>query len=450
MDMNGWGWFRRISLAVVVVAAFVFSSTAAAQPAPNARPAGGAVVGGNASIATTANSTTVTQTSELAVVNWQSFNVGSRQSVVINEPSSSALTLMRVTGPNPSQWAGRVTSNGQLVIVNQSGAVLDKGVQVNTQSFVIAVPNVSTTNFMHGHMNFDQPGRPNAQVTNAGQITTRQAGLMALLAPSVGNSGTVTARLGSVDLISAKTANFALYGDSLFGVAADMPVVQAPIASNGKPVSSLIRQTGVITAKAGAVTLYATAADGVINSLVSNTGQINADTVGSHTGSIRVGGVGGSMTVAGQLQARGQGPGYLGGKIQLLSSNAVVVNPTASVDASGAKGSGTVAIGTTLTRASGGPSVTGQRTSRKVQVAKGALIAANATGNGNGGKIVGLSSQTTIFHGTASVTGGATAGNGGLIELSGPTLDVAGATLDTSAPHGTSGTVLLDPRKLIL
>ena len=94
--------------------------------------------------------------------------------------------------------------------------------------------------------------------------------------------------------------------------------------------------------------------------------------------------------------------------------------------------------------------MTGQRVSRNVSVAKGALIAANATGNGNGGKIVGLSTQNTGFHGTASVTGGATAGNGGLIELSGATLNLTGSTLDISAPHGATGTILLDPHRLIL
>ena len=48
---------------------------------------------------------------------------------------------------------------------------------------------------MAGKMVFDQPGDPNAQVVNQGTITTiGEAGLVALAAPQVVNSGSITAR----------------------------------------------------------------------------------------------------------------------------------------------------------------------------------------------------------------------------------------------------------------
>ena len=79
------------------------------------------VVAGSAAIGNTAINTTIIQSSQRAVVNWQSFNIGSQQTVDFRQPSSSALVLVRVIGPNLSQIAGKIDANGQVVLVNQSG-----------------------------------------------------------------------------------------------------------------------------------------------------------------------------------------------------------------------------------------------------------------------------------------------------------------------------------------
>ncbi|MGC1413202.1 MAG: hypothetical protein WA864_30160, partial [Acetobacteraceae bacterium] len=61
--------------------AAALSLPAAAQPAPNARPTGGSVVGGTAAISRTGSNTRIDQASQRAAIDWQSFNVGSQQSV---------------------------------------------------------------------------------------------------------------------------------------------------------------------------------------------------------------------------------------------------------------------------------------------------------------------------------------------------------------------------------
>src|SRR5688500_12176780 len=52
----------------------------ATAQAPNARPTGGQVVAGSASIGQTATTTRITQTTNRAAIDWQGFNVGSQQS----------------------------------------------------------------------------------------------------------------------------------------------------------------------------------------------------------------------------------------------------------------------------------------------------------------------------------------------------------------------------------
>ena len=102
-----------------------------AQTAANALPTGGNVVAGNAVISQTQTATSATmninQTSQRAVVNWDSFNVGKNATVNFNQPNASAVTLNRVTGSTQSMIDGAVRANGQVVLVNPNGVTFGKG-----------------------------------------------------------------------------------------------------------------------------------------------------------------------------------------------------------------------------------------------------------------------------------------------------------------------------------
>ena len=229
-----------VSTALQATAMLVLSLPADAQPAPNARPTGGVVVAGTAAIGQTANTTTINQSTQRAAVNWQSFDVGSQQRVDFRQPSASAMTLNRVVGPDPSRIAGRIDANGQVVLVNQSGVTFFKGAQVNTNGLMVSAIGITNQNFMAGKMVFDQPGSPNARVENQGTITVGEAGLAALVAPQVVNSGVINAKLGHVVLAGAKTATLDLYGDGLLSLDVSNQVTQAPVGADGKPVTALV------------------------------------------------------------------------------------------------------------------------------------------------------------------------------------------------------------------
>ena len=430
-----------ISLAFVV--------PAAAQPAPNARPLGGQVVAGSAAIATGATTTTINQSSNRAAIDWRSFDVGSGQSVIYNQPGASSVTLNRVTGPDPSAIAGRISANGQLVLTNPSGVVFHAGSQVNAQSVIVSAPGITNQNFMAGRMVFDQPASPNARIENAGAITVKQAGLAALVAPSVANSGTITARMGHVVLAGAAAATLDMYGDGLVSIDVTKQVTQAPVGPGGKNVTALVTNTGVIAADGGTVQLTARAADGVVNTLVQAGGRIQANSAGGRAGQIEIAGTGGSVVIEGRVAVDGRAPGTTGGSVVAAGSDATIVKPTARVSANGRAGGGTVAVGTTLARArSSGSAPAG--TSAHTVVASGARISADATANGNGGRVTVLSTQSTDVAGTLTAKGGRTAGDGGTVELSGETGFRLTGKADTSAPHGALGTIVLDPRDLII
>ncbi|MDR3534964.1 MAG: filamentous hemagglutinin N-terminal domain-containing protein [Acetobacteraceae bacterium] len=415
----------------------------AAGPAPNAQPTGGQVVTGSASIGQTTTETTITQASQRAAVNWSSFDVGSQQTVTFKQPSASAVTLNRVTGPDPSQIAGHIQANGQIVLTNQSGVVFTQGAQVDTAGLIVSAAGISDKNFMAGKMAFDQPAKAGAAVVNQGTITVRQAGLAALVAPQVANSGTINAKLGHVVLAGARAATLDLYGDGLVSIDVTRQVAEAPVGPDGKPVTALVTNSGAIVAQGGTVQLTAAAVDGVVSNLVTAGGRISAATKGSHTGTVVVDATGGSATVTGTLAAVGYAAGATGGQIQISASNGVTLAAGSRISVAGKAGGGTVALGTTLARAHGGSGIAGA-TTKSLTVQAGATVVADATATGDGGRIVLLSSGHTQMDGSLSAKGGKQGGNGGFVEVSGKTLGMAGQ-VDASAPAGAIGTILLDP-----
>jgi filamentous hemagglutinin family protein len=417
-----------------------------------ANPLGGQVVSGGISITVPDPSTlTVQQSTNKGIIDWQSFNIATGEKTVFQQPSSSATTLNRVNVGNPSSIAGQLSANGNLILVNPSGVYFSKGSQVNANSLLVTPANISNRNFLAGKMIFDQPGDPNARVENAGTITVAQSGLAALVAPSVANSGVIRAKLGKVVLGGASTYAIDFYGDGMMSFDVGPNVQTVPLGPDGKPVSSLVSNTGLISAPGGTVLLTADAASGLLANVIDGGGTIAARTATTPTGNVTIGNItidGGAngALVDGKLNVSGLKPGQTGGNVS-VTGNSVALASTAKIDARGHSGGGTVKIG-------GGPHGTDPtiRNAQTTVVATGATIDASATTSGNGGNVTVWSDNSTAFGGAILAQGGALSGDGGWIETSGHQgLIVAdSARINTLAPHGKTGTWLLDPVDLTI
>jgi filamentous hemagglutinin family protein len=432
--------------ALRAAALVVLATQAKAQLAPGAHPSGGVVVGGSAAIAQNGSTTDITQKSGRAAIDWQSFNVGSGARVVFAQPSSRSVALNTVVGPNPSEIAGRITANGVVAIVNQSGVIFDQGAQVDTAGLVVSAAGITRQNFMAGHMVFDQAPHPGARVVNNGAITIQQAGLAALVAPQVVNNGVITAKLGRVILGGATTYTLDLYGDGLLALNVTGQVTQ--VSLGGRTMPALVTNAGTILADGGTVVLNASAADGLIRTLVEAGGSISASSVGAQSGRVLVQGVGGSVDIAGAVSAAGASHGTVGGTIVATATGTVSLAPTARLDASGASGGGLVAVGTTAARARS-RSAHATLTAAAVDVAAGASLTANATTAGNGGHVTLLSTGLTSLAGVITVQGGAFGGNGGMAEVSGDVVSLPGS-VNARAPAGAMGGLLIDPLGIVI
>ncbi|MDR3522464.1 MAG: filamentous hemagglutinin N-terminal domain-containing protein, partial [Acidocella sp.] len=416
--------------------------------APNTTPTGGVVAGGSASITQAPNLTTIDQTSQKTIIDWQTFNVGSAATVDFVQPSSNAVALNRVITPSPSIIAGKIDANGQLILINQSGIVFTKGSEVDTQGLVATTSDVSDQAFLAGKLNFTGAPRPGAAIINDGKITVKDTGLVGLVAPQVANNGVITAQLGQVVLAGASAFTLDLYGDRLMSI--DVTQAVRAVDVGGKLVPALVTNSGIIIADGGKITLTAQDADALVTQLINAGGTIRANSVGAQTGTISISGVGGNIAIAGNLLAQGTQAGTKGGAVEALSDGTVAVQPGATINTSGDAGGGVIALGTNITRAQqGAADITAPR-AKAVSVAGGAFLLSNATGSGNGGTVTLLSTDNTDFAGAISVLGGPNGGNGGLAEISsGNVINLSGTVADT-ALHGRDGEILLDPATLVV
>jgi filamentous hemagglutinin family protein len=148
-----------------------------------ANPVGPVVVNGAASVSVVGGAMSITN-SPGAILNWQSFSVGAKESVRFNQQSATSQVLNRVTGVDPSQILGVLSSNGRVFLINPNGIAFGAGSQVNVAGLVASSLNLSNADFMAGRLRFqDQPGA--GKITNQGTIRTIDGGQIYLVAPSV-------------------------------------------------------------------------------------------------------------------------------------------------------------------------------------------------------------------------------------------------------------------------
>src|ERR1043165_1404036 len=185
-------------------------------PVVFANPLGGQIVGGSATIQGQGTSNvTVNQSTDRAIINWNTFNLGSSDTTRFNQPGTGSIALNRVTTAGAAQIFGTTTANGRVFLVNPDGILIGVGATINTGGFLATTSDIKNSDFMAGSLNFNIPGRSDASVVNLGTITASDGGFAALVAPGVRNSGVITANLGSVALASANVFTLDFYGDKL-------------------------------------------------------------------------------------------------------------------------------------------------------------------------------------------------------------------------------------------
>ncbi len=359
-----------------------------------ANPTGGDVVAGSASIGAAGVTLTVSQATQNAIINWQTFSIANGETTKFIVPNSASATLNRVVGGNPSAIYGNLQSNGILYLVNPSGIVVGPSGRIDTASFLASTLDVSNQQFLAGG-DMEFAGSSSAAINNAGVIHA-STGDVYLIADQVNNSGKLIAKKGTVGLAAGTDVLYQQAGNEhLF-------IKSTPA---GTTRATGVTNTGTIRAAAAELK----AAGGNAYALaINNTGVIAATGYKKINGQVYLTSDGGSITNSCKISAK-QANGN-GGKI--------VLNGTAKKSAT----SGTVTN-------------------------SGTLNASATVAGGKGGTISVKDMTGTTIHSGSIYARGGQGGAGGSVEVSGNVLKFTGL-VDLTAPGGTTGTLLLDPLTL--
>lgn len=167
-----------------------------------ALPGDGQVVGGHATIQHTNPSTLdIHQSTDKAIINWQSFSIGQHESVRFAQPSVNSIALNRVIGVDPSVILGQLQANGRIFLINPNGILFGAGAQINVGGLLATTFQIRDEDFMAGHFLFAQdPLKGLRSVINHGTIRVSDHGFVFLVAPGVANDGLIVANLGKAVL----------------------------------------------------------------------------------------------------------------------------------------------------------------------------------------------------------------------------------------------------------
>ncbi len=472
----------------------------------NAAPEGGTIAYGSANIAHAGANTTITQSSDRAVLDWQKFNVDAAESVRFAQPSAASVAVNRIHDPAASLVQGSLSANGQVVLINPNGVVFGPTARVDVQGLIASTASPTekdAADWAQGKrqdLPLNQAGSPDGLVVNTGIIqvggTAEKAGLVGFVAPQVANAGIIVAKAGRVHLASGDTATLDMAGDGLVSVAVSDTTTKQLVANHG-----------LIQADGGTVILSAAAGAHVASGIINMDGVIQARTLENKNGRILLSAEGsnavtgndaalkgqkaGSSTVlvSGRLDASGRAEGQRGGSVTVIGDHVALLANTV-IDTSGHSG----ASGTTQGREKsahrrttgadghlsdqgsaggeiqiGGDYLGGGTTPAALDlyVDAKALILNDATHSGDAGRSIFWADHDTQFMGnvyaralggravdplTWSATEGGNLGDGGFVETSGHHHLDAGGYVDLTASNTLSarGTYFLDPTDITI
>jgi filamentous hemagglutinin family protein len=287
-------------------------------------PTGGQVVAGAGQILQSGSTTTVRQTTQTLSINWQSFDIGTQQTVNFVQPGASSIAVNRILGATATEIFGHLNANGQVWLINPNGVLFGKSAQVSVGGLVASTLDLVDDGSTDIHR-FRGEGK--GAIINQGTITAADGGYVALMGHQVSNQGIISARLGTVALGAGRAQTLTFSGNRLLHLQVDESTLD-----------DLVENHQLIQADGGQVVMTAGAKNSVLASVVNNTGIIQAETVENHNGTITLLGSGAGSTVnaGGRLDA-GATHGGNGGFIETSAAH-VTIAGDAKIDASAPAG----------------------------------------------------------------------------------------------------------------
>ena len=259
-------------------------------------PSGGQVVDGGASISQSGDTLNIDQSTDKAVIDWNSFSVGKGNTVNFNQPASDSATLNRVTGNFTSEIAGQINANGSVFLVNPNGILITADGVIDTGNFVASTLDIDNNDFMKGDYTFTKSGQ-NGVVDNRGSIAVDDGGFVALLGGAVKSDGTVRAHVGKVGFAGGEKIVMSFGNNDFLRVEVPTDKWDKLTDSQGNKVLTTVDLGGTIESRGGFIDIAVADAADILRQSISISGVVSANTVSSTDGVISISG--GSLGVLG-------------------------------------------------------------------------------------------------------------------------------------------------------
>ncbi len=386
-----------------------FAGSAAANPTDPT------VISGTVGFGTDGSVLEVRQGSDKAIIDWRGFDIAAGETTRFVQPGAGSVALNRVTGGQASSIDGALTANGRIFLINPNGILFGAGSSVDVGALVATTADIANDRFLAGDYRFDIASPvAGASIANAGTIN---AGMAALVAPQVRNSGTIQATLGSATLGAAQRFTLDLAGDGLISFDASSAIDGARVVQSG-----LVRGSSVL--------LSAATASRVVDNVIDMSGVVEARSARQDGGDIVLDGGLGVVALGGTLD----NSAAAGGDIRVLGPVTLTGDSTL-VTAGGAgddiRITGTVNGANALIADAGKGTVTFDSAVGGTSALK--LLSA-------GGSTVSLKSVTTTglqdYAGTVTLAGDLVSTVGGGIRVGGPVTLAADSAIVTAGNGG--------------
>ena len=303
-------------------------------------PTGGSVQSGNVQIAyINPDHMVLDQSTHNSVIHWDSFSVHSKGVVDFNMPSSSSSSLNRVLGSTPSNIAGRVNSNGNVILVNPNGVFLTKSGAVRSNSFTASSLDINTNDFLKGKHKFYK-NKTSKGVENHGLIEVNNSSHAALLGNYASNEGTITTKFGKIFMGAGEQITLDLSGNGLMKVTVPTSELSNITDINGKSLDSLVTNNGSLIADGGYVQLSAKTAEnlmlGAVN--VGSSSMVSSVSIDQRTGNVVIGGDDNNfVNIEGNINVSGSNPSTPSGALNITGTNVYYGGNTKANGSTGGK-----------------------------------------------------------------------------------------------------------------
>lgn len=378
-----------------------------------ALPSGLEIGSGRADLQITSHETLEILVSKESILNWQEFSIEANERVSFLQPNASSCVMNRVLGDQPSRIFGQLQANGKVLLINQKGVIFGGQAQLDVGGLIASTLDLQDQVFLESQ-EWGFSGDSDEMIQNFGSLRTEDGDLV-LLGRRVENHGLLEAQNGTV-VIGAGT-------EVLIS-----PNGAQRIYIKANKAGAFFDQSGSI--KASRIDFQI---DGNTYELAfQHSGSTDALGIEERHGEIYLRVPNGDSAIQGTMNAEG-------GRIELIGQR-VVLYEGATVDVSSPRGGGTVLVGGDYQGLN--PAI---QNAEQIFIHPNAVIKADATDAGDGGRIILWSDYGTQFFGSVSARGGVKSGDGGFIEISGKdSLNFEG---DAScfSPEGKAGVLLLDP-----